>query len=492
MWRVRPEKVCPRPRREYQRGAPSAFWRGRAIRCVSATTEVPMRSRTQETRRSIRRIAITRERQDSQPSDATLTAIDLFAGCGGATLGFKKEGLKVVAAVEVDRVSAETYRMNHPEVLLLERDIRKISPRALLKMAKLRRGEVTVVLGCPPCQGFSRVRRGAPDRRNALVRVFAEFVVAIRPQFFVLENVPGLAQGGGRRVFKKALSLLKDSGYSIVFRVLNAADYGVPQRRKRVVVIGRLRRSVALPIPTHCSPTRPAIEESGRIRLKPWVTVRQAIGRLKRLAAGKGDPDDPLHAAPAHSKIVLRRIRRIPRNGGSRSSLPKTLVLECHYDHDGHRDVYGRMKWSDIGPTITGGCDRVSKGRFIHPEQKRGITMREAALLQTFPKSYLFAGGRSAVALQIGNAVPVRFARAMARAVKEAALRSPPRPETAVEGTLMRLRETFGNLMSDRAVRRQSERRTAHSGTVAATGARRVAAGRYTGRTDRLVRAKAA
>lgn len=451
-----------------------------------------MRSHAHETRQPIRRAFKLRRSQRSNRSRRTgLTAIDLFAGCGGATLGFKNEGFRVVAAVEVDPIAAKTYRQNHPEVLLFEKDIRKISPRTLLRKAKLKQGEVAVVLGCPPCQGFSRVRRGGPDKHNALVRVFAEFVAAIKPRFFLLENVPGLVEGKGKRVFKEALNLLSSSGYSMVCRVLNAADYGVPQRRKRVVVIGGLGVPPVLPVPTHRSPRRSASATNGRLPLKPWVTVRRAIGRLKRLSAGKSDPTDPLHAAPRHGRLALRRIRCVPKDGGSRSSLPKTLVLDCHRGHDGHRDVYGRMKWGDVAPTITGGCDRVSKGRFIHPGQDRGITMREAALLQTFPKSYRFAGARPAIAQQLGNAVPAQLARAIARSIKQESWRGTSRSRNAVQRDAL-ANETFGNLVPHEAGRRYGGRIGAHFPTASTAGIRRAAAKRHTRRPDRVVPSKAA
>lgn len=434
-----------------------------------------------------------RNGKSSKSSHSRLTAIDLFAGCGGASLGFKNAGFQVIAAVEVDPGAAETYRLNHPEVLLFEKDIRKIPPRTLLRRAKLRKGEVTVILGCPPCQGFSRVRRGDPDKRNGLVRVFAEFVADIKPKFFVLENVPGLVHGKGRRVFNKALDLLSDCGYSIAYRVLNAADHGVPQRRKRVVVIGSLEGPAFLPIPTHCPPNRAVSAKNHGLRLKPWSTVREAIGRLMHLSAGEGDPTDLLHAAPKHSGLALRRIERIPKDGGSRSSLPKSLVLDCHRGHDGHRDVYGRMRWRDVAPTITGGCDRVSKGRFIHPGQDRGITMREAALLQTFPKSYRFAGGRTAIALQLGNAVPVRFARAIARSVIKACGLVAGRPRRLTQRGTSRTKVTFMNGAPYGTERRHSGRRkVAHSPTATADGSQRTAARRHIRRADRLVPSKAA
>ena len=453
-----------------------------------------MRNALHKTRGSTRRSAMRRLNRKSKISPhARLTAIDLFAGCGGATLGFKNVGFEVVAAVEVDSIAAQTYRMNHPGVLLLEEDIRKVSPHALLRRTKLKKGNVTIILGCPPCQGFSRVRRGGPDRRNGLVRAFAEFVVNIRPKFFILENVPGLVRGKGRRVFREALKLLVDIGYSVTYGMLNAADYGVPQRRKRAVVIGRHGGPVSLPSPTHCSPNRIVSVENHRPRLRPWVTVRETIGRLTHLSAGERDPTDLLHRAPEHSELALRRIRRIPKDGGSRSSLPNALVLDCHRDHDGHRDVYGRMRWRDVGPTITGGCDRVSKGRFTHPSQDRGITMREAALLQTFPKWYRFAGGRGAVALQIGNAVPVQFAKALARSVIGAYGRGMDRQKRPTSRHDVRARATSANVVSHETGRRQiGPRRIAHSPIAAADGTRRAATRRRTGRSGRLAPSKAA
>lgn len=332
-------------------------------------------------------------------------AIDLFSGCGGLTVGLEAAGFNVVAAVENDHISANTYKMNHPDVNLKEIDIRRVSPKKLMRELKMRRGQLDLLAGCPPCQGFStlRTRNGAKrnrDSRNSLVNQMVRFARVFRPKAIMMENVPRLKD---HKLFADLCECLRKVGYHLSFDVKDASRYGVPQRRKRLILVGGRGIDVKL------------ASESSRVR-----TVRGAIGHLSAPARSK----DKLHSLPEmkRSAKVTRLIRDIPKDGGSRTDLPKSRQLACHKKSDGFKDIYGRMAWYDVAPTITGGCFNPSKGRFLHPKQNRAITMREAALLQSFPSNYQFvlSAGNQAIALMIGNALPPEFIRRHAVEIRTA------------------------------------------------------------------------
>jgi DNA (cytosine-5)-methyltransferase 1 len=230
-----------------------------------------------------------------------------------------------------------------------------------------------------------------------LVEVFAKLVKSFLPDYMLFENVPWVRSS---RHYRQLVGLLKKCGYKLKSRVLDAADYGVPQRRKRLILIASRRGEPRLPR-----------------RARRRVTVREAIGDLPPLKPGEAHPLIPNHRAMKHGEEVLTRIRAIPKDGGSRSALPAGLQLRCHKRLvRGYNDVYGRMKWDDVAPTLTSGCTNPSKGRFIHPEQDRAMTPREAARLQTFPDWFVFFGGFTSISRQIGNAMPVELARAIALA----------------------------------------------------------------------------
>ena len=328
-----------------------------------------------------------------------LTAIDLFSGCGGVTSGLRQAQFDVLAAVEIDRKAQETYRLNHPRVRLFNSDIRHVDPQALMFSLGLNPGDLSLLAGCPPCQGFSRLRTknraiSIDDPRNDLVFEFLRFSDVLRPQNILLENVPALKDDPR---FERFISGLESIGYSCLVSVLDAADYGVPQRRRRLIMLASLGRTPNLPTPS-----------------AKRVTVRKAL-------KGLVSPDlsnDPLHTLPERrSASVQKLISMIPKDGGSRRDLPPEYILACHKRVSGFSDVYGRMAWDKVSPTITSGCHNPSKGRFLHPEEDRTITLREAALLQGFPKNYKFvvAHGKEAVALMIGNALPPPLIAAHAR-----------------------------------------------------------------------------
>jgi len=328
-------------------------------------------------------------------------AIDIFAGCGGLTEGIKRAGFEIISAVENDWLAAKTYRTNHPEVKLLEEDVRLVSGSDLFTR-KARK--VHLIAGCPPCQGFSRVRhrnrlRATGDKRNCLITDFQRIVGETKPAAVFLENVPGIEN---YYRFKEFLRALRRWGYKITCETLDLAEYAVPQRRKRIVVLAGLDFEIEMPA-----------------KARVDRTVRSAIGNLKPPSKHR----NPLHRQVTdHSPTMLKRIKAVPKDGGSRESWKGHLALECHDNFRGFSDVYGRMAWDKLAPTITGGCINASKGRFVHPEQDRAITLLEATLLQSFPKSYNLSldRGRYSAAEMIGNALPPEFARRVGRQIARA------------------------------------------------------------------------
>jgi len=335
----------------------------------------------------------------------SIKAIDLFSGSGGLTTGLKQAGFNVVGAIEYEATACETYRLNHPEVDLAADDIRKVEPTEYMHRLGLKRGDLELLAGCPPCQGFSTIgtRNGKKkdDPRNDYIFQVLRFAQVFFPKTIMVENVPALAKDQRMDEIQKELRKL---GYgSVELKVLNASEYGVPQSRRRMILLcsrlGELK----------------VAESGGKIKLN---TVRDAIGNLPV----PGNTGDPLHDYPEkRSEKVMKMISLVPKDGGSRKDLGEEWQLECHKKTDGFKDVYGRMSWDKPSPTMTGGCTNPSKGRFLHPEQNRTITLREAALLQTFPKNYKFSlrSGKGGVALMIGNALPPRLIKHHATAIVE-------------------------------------------------------------------------
>ncbi|WP_019501539.1 DNA cytosine methyltransferase [Pseudanabaena sp. PCC 6802] len=333
-----------------------------------------------------------------------LTSIDVFAGAGGLSYGLTVEGFKVVAAVEIDPTSAKSYNLNHPHTNVIVNDIRQVSGSQLLKQAGLAPGELDLLTGCPPCQAFSTLRtrrriQQLNDPSKELIIEMLRLVRSMRPRAVIVENVPGLA---GDKRFADFLIGLKQAGYQSTYAVLNASDFGVPQRRKRLILIALKGREIP--------PGWSSYHCEGR-------TVRDAISHL----APAGTSGDILHDIPENrTPAMMSRIRATPKNGGSRSDIPSELQCACHERIDGFKDVYSRMAWDDVSPTITSGCNNPSRGRFLHPEENRAITLREAALLQAFPQCYQFCldRGKEHVASQIGNAFPPDMIRPIARVIR--------------------------------------------------------------------------
>lgn len=346
-------------------------------------------------------------------------AIDLFCGAGGLSLGLKQAGFRILSAVDNDPDSNWSYNLNHPEVNLPEEDIRELKGEDLMAGYK---GRLTMLAGCPPCQGFTRLNETSEknDPRNGLILEYMRLVTELKPLVVFFENVPGLLRNG-KWYFARLKSALEEEGYLFSDpKVVQLANYGVPQRRRRVIVLCGRGFKLTFPEETYTSRMDAQEERS----LKRWKTVRQALktsrlghfrNRLRRprtyvnlLKEGK-DPSPVWHVSRSLGEELSERLRCTPASGGSRED--SGYELECHAGIDGFHDVYGRLDWNRPSVTITSGCTNLSKGRFGHPEALRALTPREAALLQGFPKSYKFYGrALESICRQIGNALPPLFA----------------------------------------------------------------------------------
>lgn len=318
------------------------------------------------------------------------TAIDMFSGCGGLSQGLKQAGFILKAAIEIDLKAKETYELNHPNCHMYHVDVRKLSPQTLLNDLDMKPGDLTLLAGCPPCQGFSRLRTknkisSIADSRNDLIFEFMHFISVLKPKMVMLENVPNLVSD---ERFNKFLEFLNENRYYYSYDIVNAAHYGVAQRRKRLILLASKEN-------------KPVMAERSDMPLH----VRDAIFDIE----SKIDYQDSIHFLKDNrSAHVINIIKNIPKDGGSRKDLPEKYQLDCHKKISGFFDVYGRMAWDDVSPTITSGCNNPSKGRFLHPEKDRVISLREAAVLQGFPPNYKFniKHGKGSIALMIGNALP--------------------------------------------------------------------------------------
>ncbi len=322
-----------------------------------------------------------------------LISIDIFSGCGGLTEGMHQANFKTKVAFEIDEIASKAYRLNHTQTSVITKDIRKVSIAEIKR--KLKGKTIHLLAGCPPCQGFSSIRRlnrvtPVDDDRNNLIMEYVRLVKALKPYTIMMENVPGLVEYD---LFKKAVRILKyELKYEVDFKVVNVKDYGVPQSRRRLVLVGSRLGTIKVAEP-----------------LNEKKTVRQTIEHLPL----PENSSDPIHKIfPTHIPSVQKRIELTPKNGGSRKDLPKQYLLKCHESENiGFNDVYGRLRWDDYSTTITGGCLNPSKGRFLHPEQNRNISAREASMLQSFPSDYKFPSDipKANLALLIGNALPPKF-----------------------------------------------------------------------------------
>ena len=347
------------------------------------------------------------------PSDrcsqqANVRVFDFFSGCGGASCGFQAAGMDVVFALDWDPEAARTYATNFPDAHLELADIQAIRVQDVQKRMDANGSGPVLFSGCAPCQPFTKqhtTRAGSEDSRVPLLLRFADFVEACQPDLVFVENVPGLQHfNHGSQPFDSFLTRLATCGYRVDFRSIRLMKYGVPQSRRRLVLVASRHGEIRLPAETH-GPGAPV----GR-----YETVRNWIAHLPRVGAGQEHPDVANHRAARLSALNTARIQATPEGGGHRD-WPEELKLPCHKDFAGYTDVYGRMTWDAPASGLTTRCISYSNGRFGHPEQHRAISVREAACLQTFPDEFAFQGTLSSMARQIGNAVPVRLAEVVGR-----------------------------------------------------------------------------
>lgn len=365
-----------------------------------------------------------------------MNVIDLFAGVGGLSTGFRKAGFNIILANEIDESIAKSYQKNHGETIMINDDIKNILP-AIENLDK----EIDVIIGGPPCQGFSmagaRIRENKSnkfldDPRNYLFRNYFQIVQKIEPKYFIMENVPGMLSMKGGRIIEEIEKLFTDENnfkkgrYYLYKKILNAADYGVPQERHRLIIIGS-KYNVDFEKALH--DVKDKMVNSGEIKSN---TIYDAISDLNFSESGEGRFEQnylipPLteyqkerrknsnllynHIATKHNSVAVDRIKRLSQ-GGRRLDLAEGKNIKSV-----HSGAYGRMKWDEQAKTIITRFDTPSSGVYIHPERDRTITPREAARLQSFDDDYIFYGNKSSVIKQIGNAVPPLLAYYLANVI---------------------------------------------------------------------------
>jgi DNA (cytosine-5)-methyltransferase 1 len=358
-----------------------------------------------------------------------LSAIDLFCGAGGLSTGFQQSGFSVLVGNDSDEVSGQTFAGSHPGAVFISDQVQNVSVKILLKESGLARGELDCLIGGPPCQGFSvyNHQRGMHDVRSHLFKEYLRIVDGLRPKWIVMENVTGLLSIEKGAVIRQICDSLNHLGYRVEWRILKAEEYGVPQERRRMVLIGtRTESDVAFPKQTH---------GSGKL---PFVDIEEAIGDLPALRNGEAKlnclyPTKPKssyqtnlrarsaliqnHQAPKLSAINIERMKHIPA-GGSWRDIPFDLLPEGmkRAKRSDHTKRYGRMQNKGLACTILTKCD-IHWGAYIHPEQERAISVREAARLQSFPDNFYFEGSMTDQYVQIGNAVPPILARRIAESI---------------------------------------------------------------------------
>ena len=376
------------------------------VRRLAESMTEPRRRHTSSSERGHAVDGDTARRPSARTSPLPGTVVDVFCGAGGLSHGFVLEGFDVRAGIDIDAACRHAYERNN-DAPFIEKDVTELRGEHIESLFD--KGQPRILVGCAPCQPFSTYSQNRADAKWKLLGEFGRLVAEVQPDVLTMENVPRLANFHGGDLLRGFLRNLADAGYAVWSRVVDCAAYGVPQTRQRLVVLASRVGTIELVPPTHV-PTR-------------YRTVREAIAGLPPIAAGECAKDDPLHRASRLSAINLARIQAA-KPGESWRDWDPHLVANCHRKHTGrwYQSVYGRMAWDAPAPTITTQCNGFGNGRFGHPEQDRAISLREAALLQTFPSDYeFFRPGEqwpiSAAARCIGNAVPVALARAVARSV---------------------------------------------------------------------------
>ena len=359
--------------------------------------------------------------------------VDLFAGVGGLSYGFAHDpAFEIIAANEILKPMAEAYSQNHPNVKVYNKDIKEFSIEDLTRDLGVKKGDVDVVVGGPPCQAYSTVgKRLIDDPRGKLFQEYYRILSELRPKLFVFENVKGLLSMQGGELINTISQLFESLGYRMHRRLLNAADYGTPQIRERVILIGTLdNRPFTYPRPTHYNPE---LGEPSNKSLKPYVTLGEALGDLPSIKTGEqgftytiepqndyqrmmreGAPAEiQEHEVPKNGEKLVAIMEALP-DGGSPKDIPEELRPKS-----GFANCYCRLWWNRPSTTVTRNLGCVSSSRCVHPRDPRPLSTREGARLQGFPDSYIFCGKRGDKHLQIGNAVPTF----LSKAIKEPCLR---------------------------------------------------------------------
>ena len=350
-------------------------------------------------------------------------AVDLFCGAGGLSTGLKKSGFRLCLGVDIDEKALKTYKCNLKRTKVLKEDIKKVTGEKITELTGINRRDNFLLAGCPPCQGFSSLgKRDANDEKNELLYEYIRIINELEPSFILMENVPGMSTGVGKEIFKNVVKELEEN-YHVEYATLKAADFGVPQIRKRLVLHG-IRNDVydnfgfdkekqkILPKSTHSKEKKKGYRK--------WVTVRKAIFDLPILGAGESYDDGIIknHKARSLSETNIERLQEIRLHGGNREMISEELQLECHKKENvSYTDTYGIIDPDKPAPTITSGCTIISKGRYCHPTQNRGLSIREAARLQSFDDKFEFQGNMGEMSLQIGNAVPPKLAQASGKVI---------------------------------------------------------------------------
>jgi DNA (cytosine-5)-methyltransferase 1 len=338
--------------------------------------------------------------------------IDLFSGIGGLTHGFYLEGFDVAAGIDIDESCKYGFEENNCSKFI-RKDIARVTSQELRKL--FGKNSVKILIGCAPCTPFSTLNLNRTvykrsDEKWAALNSFLRLITRVRPEIVSMENVAALANGQKFPVFNRFVRTLEKNGYQVSYKVVDASKYGVPQRRRRLVLLASRYGPISMiPETRPCDP----------------ATVRQSIGNLPAIRAGQASQSDALHRASRLSNLNMKRIRATPKDGGSATSWSRALLPKCYRRKKGQSyrfSVYGRMKWDRPAPTMTTSCHILGTGRFGHPSQNRAISLREAARFQSFPDHYRFQPigklNASALAQHIGNAVPVKLARAIALSIK--------------------------------------------------------------------------
>ncbi len=349
-----------------------------------------------------------------QSENGSIKVVDLFCGIGGLTHGLFLEGFNVIAGVDNDSSCRYAFEKNNNSKFI-HKDISNFSSAELKNIYG--NAALKILVGCAPCQPFSILNRSKAVYRNKDGRwkplfQFIKLIKEVKPQIISMENVSELANDKKYPVFARFIKTLEKTGYKIFYRKVDVSKYGVPQKRKRLVLLASLLGEISLIPETH--------NETN------LVTVRDTISKLRPLKDGEIDPHDPLHRTSRLSETNKKRIKATPKNGGNAKSWNKELMPECYKRKSGYTfmsSVYGRMRWDEPSPTITTHCVNLGTGRYGHPTQNRAISLREAALFQTFPKYYKFAKPEdisiTRIAKHVGNAVPVQLGRVIAKSIKK-------------------------------------------------------------------------